>query len=239
VTPGAKSGARRVLNRAGAYIVSDVLSDRAARSVTFGLSNPLSARTWAAVKTGTSKDMRDNWCVGFSARYTVGVWVGNFDGSPMWDVSGVTGAAPLWLEIMERMHGAGSGAPLPPPGLESAAVQFDPAVEAPRDELFLEGTAETVIQAKPEETTHPAIVYPERGQIIAIDPDIPEALQRVPFAAEGAGPQSQWRLNGEPVTGDETWQPQPGKWQLTLHDANGVQLDSVQFEVRGNGSGAR
>jgi penicillin-binding protein 1C len=227
------------LNRAAGYIVADVLSDRAARTVTFGLSNPLSARTWAAVKTGTSKDMRDNWCVGFSARYTVGVWVGNFDGSPMWDVSGVSGAAPLWLEIMERMHAGGTGAPLPPPGLESAAVRFDPAVEAPREELFLEGTAEPFIEAKPEETTHPAIVYPERGQIIAIDPDIPEALQRVPFAAEGAGPQSQWRLNGEPLTGDATWQPQPGRWQLTLHDANGVQLDSVQFEVRGNGGGAR
>jgi penicillin-binding protein 1C len=234
LTQGAKLGARRAMSRPAAYVVADVLSDRAARSVTFGLSNPLAARTWAAVKTGTSKDMRDNWCVGFSSRYTVGVWVGNFDGSPMWDVSGVTGAAPLWLEIMERLHAGGSGAPVAPPGLETATVRFEPPVEAPREELFVEGTAETTIAAKPEEKTHPAIVYPERGQIIALDPDIPDALQRVPFEAIGAGAQSQWRLNGEAVSASGSWRPQPGTWHLTLHDANGDELDSVQFEVRGN-----
>ena len=234
LTPGSKSSTRRVMNRASSYIVADILSDRAARSVTFGLSNPLSARTWAAVKTGTSKDMRDNWCVGFSARYTVGVWVGNFDGSAMWDVSGVTGAAPMWLEIMERLHAGGGGAPSAPPGVETAVVHFDPAVEATREEVFLEGTAESFVAAKPEEKTHPTIVYPERGQIIALDPDIPDALQRVPFEAVGVDAQSQWRLNGEAVIAGALWRPQPGRWQLTLHNASGVQLDSVQFEVRGN-----
>ena len=69
--------------------------------MTFGLENVLSAALRAAVKTGTSKDMRDNWCVGYSRHYTVGVWVGNFSGEPMREVSGVTGAAPLWLEIDE------------------------------------------------------------------------------------------------------------------------------------------
>ena len=234
LTQNGKPVARRLLNRAAAYIVADALSDRAARSVTFGLSNPLSARTWAAVKTGTSKDMRDNWCVGFSTRYTVGVWVGNFDGSAMWDVSGVTGAAPLWLEIMERLHAGSSAPPVAPPGVETAQVHFDPPVEAPREELFLEGTAEAFVAAKPEEKTHPAIVYPERGQIIALDPDLPEALQRVAFEAIGAGAQWQWRLNGEPVSDAAPWRPQPGRWQLTLHDVNGNELDSVQFEVRGN-----
>ena len=115
-------------------------------------------------------------------------------------------------------------------------VHFEPAVEAPREELFLEGTAESLVAAKPEEKTHPAIVYPERGQIIALDPDIPDALQRVPFQAVGVDAQSQWRLNGEAVIAGALWQPQPGRWQLTLHNANGVELDSVQFEVRGSSS---
>jgi penicillin-binding protein 1C len=118
--------------------------------------------------------------------------------------------------------------------VETALVHFEPAVEAVREELFVEGTAEGLIAAKPDEKTHPAIVYPERGQIIAIDPDIPEALQRVPFEAIGARPQSQWRLNGEPVREGALWRPQPGRWQLSLHDVNGEQLDSVQFEVRGS-----
>ena len=85
------------------------LSDGAAsRTTPFGVScisvtaawassspeSALATRFFSAVKTGTSKEMRDNWCVGFSERYTVGVWVGNASGAPMHDVSGVTGAAP-------------------------------------------------------------------------------------------------------------------------------------------------
>ena len=87
-----------------AFLVSDILSDREARSVTFGLENPLSTRFWTAVKTGTSKDMRDNWCIGYSRKYTVGVWMGNFSGEPMWNVSGITGAAPVWMEMMDFLH---------------------------------------------------------------------------------------------------------------------------------------
>ena len=69
LVPGEAVHGMRVLDRAASFIVSDILADRLARSVTFGLANTLSTRYWAAVKTGTSKDMRDNWCVGFSARY--------------------------------------------------------------------------------------------------------------------------------------------------------------------------
>jgi len=72
---------RRVLTPAAAFLLSDILSDRESRSRTFSLESPLSTRFWTAVKTGTSKDMRDNWCVGYSDRYTVGVWVGNFSAS--------------------------------------------------------------------------------------------------------------------------------------------------------------
>ena len=70
------------LFRRAAFLVSSILADRESRSVTFGLENPLATRFWTAVKTGTSKEMRDNWCVGYSRRYTVGVWVGNFAASP-------------------------------------------------------------------------------------------------------------------------------------------------------------
>ena len=84
--------------------MSDILADRDARSDTFGLENPLATRFWSAVKTGTSKDMRDNWCIGYSSRYTVGVWVGNFSGTPMWNVSGIAGAAPIWSAVMQYLH---------------------------------------------------------------------------------------------------------------------------------------
>jgi len=227
-------GGRRVMDRAADFIVEDILADRTARTITFGPTNPLAARFWAAVKTGTSKDMRDNWCVGFSAGYTVGVWVGNFDGSAMWDVSGVTGAAPLWLEIMNYLHPFGGAAPTAPPGIESVQVSFEPPVEAPREELFLSGTAVEHVDAKPVQATHPSIVYPGSGQIIAMDPDIPSDRQQVRFEAVGVGPDVHWRLNGEPVPDGDFWRPQPGRWWLTLHDADGRELDAVRFEVRGN-----
>ena len=233
LVPESKTPPHRVLDRAASAIVADILSDRLARSISFGLANPLAARFWTAVKTGTSKDMRDNWCVGFSTHYTVGVWVGNFDGSAMWDVSGITGAAPLWLEIVEYLHPNGSKPPALPRGVQTARVSFDPAVEPPRDELFMDGTAVERVAAKPTEETHPNIVYPGRGQIIAIDPDIPGELQRVHFEAVGAGSDAQWWLNGEPLANGALWLPKPGAWLLSLHNAAGMELDTVRFEVRG------
>jgi penicillin-binding protein 1C len=91
---------QRIYSAAAAFVISDILADRASRSATFGLENSLATRYWSAVKTGTSKDMRDNWCVGYTNKFTVGVWVGNVSGAPMRDVSGITGAAPVWLDVM-------------------------------------------------------------------------------------------------------------------------------------------
>jgi penicillin-binding protein 1C len=152
----------------------------------------------------------------------------------MWDVSGVSGAAPLWLEIVNGLHPADAGVPTPAPGVETAQVSFEPPVEAPRDELFLAGTAIDRVAAKDPEQTHATIVYPGEGQIIAVDPDIPFDHQRVRFEATGTGPGLQWRLNGEPVTNGDLWRPRPGRWLLTLHDTNGTQLDAVRFDVRGS-----
>jgi hypothetical protein len=81
---------KRIYSKEAAFIVSDILSDRESRRRTFSLESPLSTRFWTAVKTGTSKGMRDNWCIGFSDRYTVGVWAGNFSGELTTDDYGVT-----------------------------------------------------------------------------------------------------------------------------------------------------
>ena len=120
-----KNMQKQVLKKEAVFIVSDILSDRTARSITFGFENPLATRFWTAVKTGTSKDMRDNWCVGYSQKYTVGVWVGNFKGEPMWNVSGITGAAPIWLELMNYLHrSTPSKSPQPPEGVISKKLLF-------------------------------------------------------------------------------------------------------------------
>lgn len=85
-------------------LVTDMLADRNVRAHSFGLHSVLDEPFAAAVKTGTSSDYRDTWTIGFSRDYTVGVWVGNFDGSAMRGVSGVTGAGPLWNRIMLHLH---------------------------------------------------------------------------------------------------------------------------------------
>lgn len=233
---------RQVMDSGATYIVSDVLSDRSARARTFGLENALSTRIWTAVKTGTSKDMRDNWCVGFSARYTVGVWVGNASGAPMWDVSGVTGAAPIWQEVMQYLHRqTASQEPLKPAQVIAQPVQFENQLEAARTEYFLPDTSQRMLHIARVNEIAPAITYPTPGMLVAIDPDIPPTHQRLRFTAQGVK-QGVWLLDGKPLpkaTGKKSsvlaydWMPWPGKHKLVLQDMNGAVLDQLQFEVRG------
>jgi penicillin-binding protein 1C len=229
------SGPRRVLDAGVAWIVGDILADAAARAGSFGLDNPLRPRFWAAVKTGTSKDMRDNWCLGYTRRHTVGVWVGNFEGESMLNVSGISGAAPAWLEIMNGLHAgeADAGPPPAPPALQRRPVRFEPAIEAARDEWFLPGSALPVVRLARAEEAAPRITAPAQGAIIALDPDIPPARQRLHFrASRGTG--VRWRLNGAWLSRAQAaqWTPRPGQHSLELVAGDRV-LDQLRFTVRG------
>jgi penicillin-binding protein 1C len=233
---GMQDGKRRVLDARASFIVADILSDRAARSTTFGLSNELATGFWSAVKTGTSKDMRDNWCVGFSDRYTVGVWVGNFDGRSMWDVSGVSGAAPVWRDVMDYLHrDRPSRPPDAPPGVVRQTVRFAPAVEPERGEWFVRGTEVALVEMLPPARRVPRIVYPAADSVIALDPDIPAPLQRVSLRAYG-GAGLRWELDGAdagPADRGAAWTPQPGGHELKLVGENGRAVAAARFEVRG------
>src|SRR5947209_3689061 len=81
-----------------------MMSANSARTLAFGINNALRFDFPVACKTGTSTDFRDNWTLGFTPEFTVGVWVGNFDGSPMREISGVTGAGPILHSIFEHLH---------------------------------------------------------------------------------------------------------------------------------------
>ena len=230
---GAPETGKRIFSDEAAFMVSDILSDREARSVTFGLENPLTTRFWSAVKTGTSKDMRDNWCVGYTNHYTVGVWFGNFSGMPMRDVSGVSGAAQVWTEIISRLHsGEMASPPAAPSGVVSEAVSIE---GVKRREWFVKGTepaSDILVAARPMQR----IKYPADGQIVTLDCDIPEAFQRIIFSARVSDADNQWLLNGRPMGSAAercAWKPQRGKYRLTLADRSGGTLDSVNFEVRG------
>ena len=96
----------RALDSRIAFLISDILGDNPARSPAMGAYSPL--RTdgiVSAVKTGTTDDVKDNWTVGYTRNVAVGVWVGNNDGDPMRDSSGLTGAAPIWNSVLTGIYG--------------------------------------------------------------------------------------------------------------------------------------
>lgn len=97
---------RRILDAGVTYILSNILADDNARTIEFGTNSPLHIPDhMVSVKTGTSDDKRDNWTIGYTPHYVVTVWVGNNDNSPMNPAlaSGITGAAPIWHEIMTEI----------------------------------------------------------------------------------------------------------------------------------------
>ncbi|MDD5170480.1 MAG: hypothetical protein PHN75_16815, partial [Syntrophales bacterium] len=232
-----QKGARHVLSRDAAFIVSHILADRESRGPTFGLENYLSTRFWTAVKTGTSKDMRDNWCIGYSDRYTVGVWIGNFTGEPMWNVTGISGAAPVWQDIMDRLHaGRSSRAPAPPPGVVAKRVEYPDGTEPPRLEWFLAGTESSGIAVVPAAHVRPRIVYPVSGSIISLDPDIPLDNQFLALRAEPEDRGYEWRLNNRSLCREGTvtcrWRPEPGRQVLSIIARDGQVVDTVTITVR-------
>jgi 1A family penicillin-binding protein len=82
------------------FLITDILSDNEARIPSFGPGSALNLDRPVAAKTGTTTDFRDNWTVGYTPNVVTGVWVGNADNSPMVEVSGISGAGPIWHEFM-------------------------------------------------------------------------------------------------------------------------------------------
>jgi penicillin-binding protein 1C len=246
--PAAISNAnpKRVFSPQASFIVTNILADNNARTRTFGFDSVLATRFFSAVKTGTSKDMRDNWAVGYTSRYTVGVWVGNADGAPMWDVSGVTGAAPVWAALVNYLHRqTPSRLAAAPEGVVRTKITYQNDIEPARDDWFLSGTEMSRIglSANAEGTIKGTrnmgaarIATPTNGTIFALDPDIPAARQRVWFETGQGGPSgSTWRLDDKPAGREPrmAWLPWPGHHTLELIDTRGEVVDSVKFEVRG------
>jgi len=224
---------RRVTSPQAAWLVGDMLADPAARAATFGLDSALRLPFWAAVKTGTSKAMRDNWCVGYTPHFTVAVWVGNVEGDPMRAVSGTSGAAPVWRDVMLAL--GGGGAPVRPEGIEMRAVRFADGVESARNELFLAGTAQTTIAPVPAAARRPRIVSPVSGSVYALDPDIPPARQRLAIGVSGAIAGHRLVLDRRDL-GDAGAEPAaiagPGPHLVRLVDSAGHTVDQVRFTMR-------
>ncbi|MCV2354396.1 penicillin-binding protein 1C [Paucibacter sp. B2R-40] len=229
---------RRVSTAAASFIAADMLADNTARARTFGFDSVLATAGFAAVKTGTSKDMRDNWCLGFTQRYTIGVWVGNASGEAMHGVSGVSGAAPVWAKLASYLHrGQPSKPPQPPAGLVQQRVDFDANFEGEREparpEWFIRGTEQSRMLATAQLRSNMAmgISNPLNGSIYALDPDIPPQAQKIRFEGQAG----QWELDGKLLGRGSpmSWAPRPGQHGLRLLDERGRVLQQLRFEVRG------
>lgn len=122
--------ARRVFEEDASYLIADILSDPTARAAAFGADSLLNLPFPVACKTGTSSDYRDNWTIGYTPELTVGVWAGNFSGEPMENVSGISGAGPIFRDIMEHLHSTTALTWYPqPPTIVECAV--DPVTGLP------------------------------------------------------------------------------------------------------------
>ena len=146
---GGEAAPRRVYDERAVYLVTDILKDGVARRPAFGINFRFPFQ--CAVKTGTTKDYRDNWTVGYTTRFTVGVWVGNFDGKQMRGVSGVSGAGPIFTDIMTFLHTLPYGQPpedfpVPPGVIERPVCARSGKIPGPAcrktiTEWFIDGKA--------------------------------------------------------------------------------------------------
>jgi penicillin-binding protein 1C len=228
--------ARPIADAAAAWIVADMMADTDARAVTFGVDSALRLPFWAAAKTGTSKAMRDNWCVGFSDRFTVAVWIGNAEGDSMTRVSGTSGAAPVWREVMLALHRAAPGRQVRrPANVLARPVAFAQSGEPSRIEYFIAGTAQPEMAPTPPAARRPRISSPVSGSVYALDPDIPLARQRIRLTAVGAVGGERLELDGRDLglaEGSPMVLPGPGQHRLALVDGGGAILDRSLFTIR-------
>lgn len=222
--------ARRAIGNSEAYLITSILSDNSARAPAFGINSVFNLPFEFAAKTGTTKDYRDNWAIGYTPEWTVGVWVGNFDGSPMRRVSGISGAGPALKEIalaMEKLYG--SSAFRRPPGIRRIKVcpvsglPLSAFCPASMDEVF---TAKNLPSGRCGEHRPPAeaaaapvetrisVKFPADGDIFRLDPQTPRAAQAVFLKAGGAVGEIIWTLDGTelPERGESVaWALEPGR----------------------------
>jgi penicillin-binding protein 1C len=227
---------RPIAEPAAAWIVADMMADADARAVTFGVDSALRLPFWAAAKTGTSKGMRDNWCIGFTDRFTVAVWIGNSEGDSMTRISGTSGAAPVWREVMLALHRSVPGRrPARPAGVEERPIAFAGGIEPSRVEYFLRGTGQSSISTVAAAARRPRIASPVSGTVYALDPDIPVAKQRIRLTSVGAASGERLHLDGRdlgPAEASPMVLPGPGSHRLALVDTSGRVLDRSLFTVR-------
>lgn len=229
---------KRIFSREVSYILTDILSDRDARIPAFGYHSPLNLPFPCAAKTGTTKDYRDNWTVGWTQKYTVGVWVGNFNGEPMHNVSGISGCGPLFRDIMLFLEEEDPSGEFPvPDSLVKKQICPESGLLAstncpgymdeifipdsiPQDVCSLHGqsldNASSQSQGPPTTPSFLRILFPMSGDVFKIDPELRRDYQIIRFRAHvpsESGIQAvEWWMDGRRIA--ETPSPFELPWTI-------------------------
>ena len=245
--PSPVQAGERVVSRQAAFLVTDVLADNEARTPAFGRSSALRFDFPVSAKTGTSSDFHDNWVIGSSGRVTVGVWVGNFDRTPLRRASGVTGAGPVFRAVMlaaeDRLRDDPARVLLPqaPGGLVRASVCHRSSCTDRVEEWVRAGHARQLgvppssndpaspgpaAEAKPGDRVRTApssplsVLSPSGRGVYVLDPSRSLAQELAPKAIGGFPPYS-FTVNTAPVDGG-WWPPITGRHEACVIDAIGT-----------------
>ena len=230
----------RIFDEQTAYLITDILADNNARAPAFGLNSALSVPFALAAKTGTSKDYKDNFTLAYTPRWTIGVWVGNFDATPMQKVSGVTGAGPIMHDLAVYLQKKYPSEPFETPeGITRALVCTQsgllagPSCTHTKEEVFSARHLPAVCSGRHQAAVSAlSITSPANGDVFKIDPSIPRAAQALRLEAACAEKSCRWTLDGEklPGTSCQTWWPlKPGKHTLKVSCAS--EAAAADFEV--------
>jgi penicillin-binding protein 1C len=219
-----------------------MLADAHARAKSFGIGSVLQMPFPAAVKTGTSSDFRDTWTVGFTRDYTVGAWVGNFNGSAMRGVSGVTGAGPLWNRIMLHLYERNAEPPpfSAPRGFVRipicATTGHAPTKRCPGivEEWIL--PRDLAITKRVDRPAGLSILFPRDGAVFVRSPATSALALReeqLVLRAQDVGRRIAWSVGGKPLPldagGNAFWPLELGTWRIEASD--GALRDAVTIRV--------
>lgn len=211
-----RQSGQRVLGEDISFMITDILSDNAARVVEFGLYNILEIDRPAAVKTGTTRNFRDNWTIGYTPDFVVGVWVGNSDNSEMHNISGVYGAGPIWHDVMMEIHrGKEKKEFFPPASVEKKDGEWIPrnhpvVVTFADDDVA--GTEASLSNTDALKKASLIIKKPFDLDIFQLDPNVDTDVQQIRFEVEKESSVGavQWIVNKKQIgSGDSIF------WQLT------------------------
>ncbi|HAH07299.1 MAG TPA: penicillin-binding protein 1C [Elusimicrobia bacterium] len=231
---GPEEPPRRLFSPQTAYLLSRILSDNTARAPAFGFFSPFNAPFPLAAKTGTTKDYRDNWAVGFTPEWTAAVWVGNFDGKPMAKVSGISGAGPILRDAAFALWKARGASEFPRPRgvreLEVCPVSGErrgPRCPTAIAELFDEaslpkGPCRTHAPAPGPEGKRLLVEFPRQDDIFKLDPTFSRKAQQLKLKASGFGGSEEvrWSVDGRELEaapdGTAWWPLAPGRHRIRV-----------------------